>query len=37
MGGENENIEILSYLHASLFHPNVVLWELHNLKNIQGA
>ncbi len=37
MRGENENIEILSYLHASPLHPNVVLWELHNLRDIQGA
>ncbi len=37
MGGENESIEIPSYLHPSSLHQNVVLRELHNLKDIQGA
>jgi hypothetical protein len=37
MGGENESTKIPSYLHPSPLHPNVVLQELHNLRNIQGA
>jgi hypothetical protein len=37
MGGENESTEILSYLHPSPLHQNVVMWELHNLRDIQGA
>jgi len=37
MGGENENVKILSYLHPSPLHLDVVLWELHNLKDIQNA
>jgi hypothetical protein len=37
MGGENESTKILSYLHPSPLNPNVVLQELHNLKDIQGA
>jgi len=37
MGVENESIEIPSYLHPSPLYPNVILWELHNLKDIQDA
>jgi hypothetical protein len=36
-GGENENAKIPSYFHPSPLHLDVVLWELHNLKNIQSA
>jgi hypothetical protein len=36
MGRKNESIEISSYLHPFPLHPNVVLWELYNLRNIQG-
>jgi len=37
MGGENESVKILSYLHPYPLHLDVVLWELHNLKDIQNA
>jgi hypothetical protein len=37
MGRKNESNEISSYLHPSPLHPNVVLWKLHNLRDIQGA
>jgi hypothetical protein len=37
MGGENESVKISSYLHPSPLHPDVVLWELHNLKDIQNV
>ncbi len=37
MGGEDESVKIPSYLHPSPLHLDVVLWELHNLKDIQNA
>ncbi len=37
MGGENESVKIPSYLHPSPLHLDVVIWELHNLRNIQSA
>ncbi len=37
MGGDNENIEIPSYLHPSPLQLDDVLRELHNLKDIKGA
>jgi hypothetical protein len=37
MGKDNESVKIPSYLHPFPLHPDVVLWELHNLKHIQNA
>ncbi len=37
MGRENESVKTLSYLHPYPLHLHVVLWELHNLKDIQNA
>jgi len=36
-GKENQNIKTPSHIHPSPLHPNVILWDLHTLKNIEGA
>jgi hypothetical protein len=35
--GENQGTKIPSHIHPSPLHPDVVLWDLHTLKDIEGA
>ncbi len=35
--GKIKDIKIPSHIHPSPLHPNVILWDLHTLKNIEYA